>query len=56
MFSKDEIVFLWFDYNGYSFLKLEKILKAEGIHISRRTIAKYRKQMGLENSYKRNYR
>ena len=27
MFNKDEIIFLWFDYNGYSFLKLEKILK-----------------------------
>lgn len=27
MLNKDEIVFLWFDYNGYSFLKLEKILK-----------------------------
>lgn len=27
MFNKDEIIFLWFDYNSYSFLKLEKVLK-----------------------------
>lgn len=31
--------------------KLEKILNAEGIKISRRTIAKYRQQLGIENSY-----
>ena len=39
--------------NALSDSKLEKILKAEGINISRRTIAKYRKQAGIENSYHR---
>ena len=33
--------------------KLEKILNSEGIKISRRTIAKYRQQLGIENSYSR---
>ena len=27
MYNKEELVLLWFDYNDYSFLKLEKILK-----------------------------
>ena len=35
--------------------KLEKILNAEGIKISRRTIAKYRQQLGIENSYSRHF-
>ena len=36
--------------------KLEKILNSEGIKISRRTIAKYRQQLGIENSYSRSIR
>ena len=27
MFSRDELVCLWFDYNDYSFYKLEKVLR-----------------------------
>jgi DNA processing protein len=27
MYNKEELVLLWFDYNGYSFSKLEKVLK-----------------------------
>lgn len=34
-------------------LKLAQILQTQGINIARRTVAKYREQLGLGNSYKR---
>ena len=34
--------------------KLTQILNSQGIAIARRTVAKYREQLGIDNSYHRN--
>lgn len=37
----------------YSDSKLEQLLKEQGIHISRRTVAKYRTELGIPGTYER---
>jgi DNA processing protein len=42
MYNKEELVLLWFDYNGYSFAKLEKVLKEfdEILELTDKTLVK----------------
>lgn len=50
---KQRIIELLTDNKNLSDLKLTELLNDEGIKIARRTVSKYREQLGMANSYKR---